>query len=85
MRALIVYESMFGNTHEVANCIADGLRPVYDVSMVRVGDATDEMVEAADLVIVGGPTHAHGLSGPRRASVTGLLLMRRPSADTATN
>jgi len=56
---------MFGNTHEVANCIADGLRPSYDASVVRVGDVTDEMVDAADLVVVGGPTHAHGLSGRR--------------------
>lgn len=65
MRALIVYESMFGNTHEVANHIAEGLRSVYEVSIVRVGDATDEMIDAADLLLVGGPTHAHGLSRRR--------------------
>jgi flavodoxin len=26
MRALIIYESMFGNTHAVADAIAEGLR-----------------------------------------------------------
>jgi flavodoxin len=26
MQALIVYESMYGHTHLVANCVADGLR-----------------------------------------------------------
>ena len=27
MRALVVYESMYGNTREIASNIADGLRP----------------------------------------------------------
>src|SRR4051794_22003186 len=65
MRALIVYESMFGNTHEIASCIADGMRPTCDVSVVRVGDATDDMVARADVLIVGGPTHVHSLSRRR--------------------
>jgi flavorubredoxin len=63
MHALVVYESMFGNTHAVANDIADGLRPAFDVTVVPVGEATDELVAEADLLVCGGPTHAHGLSG----------------------
>ncbi len=64
MRALIVYESMFGNTHVIADHIATGLRPGYEVTVVPVGDATAELVAAADLLIVGGPTHAHRMSTP---------------------
>ena len=62
MRTLIVYESMYGNTHLVANRIGDGLRPYGEVNVVPTDRATDEMVHAADLVLVGGPTHVHGMS-----------------------
>jgi flavorubredoxin len=29
MRALVVYESMYGNTHRIAEAIARGLRSAY--------------------------------------------------------
>jgi hypothetical protein len=63
MKALVVYESMYGNTARVAEAIGHGLaeRDVT-VTVDGVGSADAEAVEAADLVIVGGPTHAHGLS-----------------------
>jgi hypothetical protein len=62
MRALVVYESMYGNTHTVAGHIADGLRPTFDVEVVAVAEATAERVAGVDLLVVGGPTHAHGMS-----------------------
>lgn len=62
MRALVVFESMYGNTHLIADRIADGLRPHFDVTVVSVGDATLELVSGSDVIVVGGPTHAHGLS-----------------------
>jgi hypothetical protein len=62
MRALVVYESMYGNTHVVASNIADGLRATHEVTLVPVAEATGELVAAADLLVVGGPTHMHGLS-----------------------
>jgi hypothetical protein len=69
MRAVVVYESMFGNTHHVAEAIATGLSPTFDVTVVPVGGATPEVLEGADLLVVGGPTHAHGMSRERtRAS-----------------
>jgi flavodoxin len=71
MRALVVYESMYGNTHVVADHIAEGLRRDYEVEVVPVVQATKERVAAADLVVVGGPTHAHGMSSrqSRKAAV----------------
>jgi hypothetical protein len=65
MRSLVIYESMYGNTHSVANGIAEGLRAYGDASVVPVEDATDELVASADLVVVGGPTHAHGMTRAR--------------------
>src|ERR1035438_10473531 len=62
MRALVVYESMYGNTRVVAGNIADGLRAGHDVIGVPVAEATGELLAWADLVIVGGPTHMHRLS-----------------------
>src|SRR3954453_5591262 len=66
MRALVVYESMFGQTRLVAERIGGGLRYVMDdVDVVRVQDADVVRVMQADLLVVGGPTHAHGMSRPR--------------------
>jgi hypothetical protein len=64
MRVLVVYESMYGNTHVVAGNIADGLRATHEVTLVPVAGATADLVAAADLLVVGGPTHMHGLSSP---------------------
>lgn len=61
MRALVVYESMYGNTHVIATHIAAGLRDRHEVSLVSVANATAELVAQADLLVVGAPTHIHGL------------------------
>jgi Flavodoxin len=62
MRALVVYESMYGNTRVVAGNIADGLRGTYEVTLVPVAAATADLIAQADLLVVGAPTHMHGLS-----------------------
>ena len=62
MRALVVYESMYGNTHAIAISIAAGLGASHEVTLVPVTRATPELVAAADLVIAGGPTNMHGMS-----------------------
>ncbi len=62
MRALVVYESIYGNTHTIARRIAEGLGPRIETRVVPVHEATAEQVAWADVVIVGGPTHAHTLS-----------------------
>lgn len=65
MEIAVVFESMFGATHEVADAVAAGAaeaRPDATVTCVRVGDADPELVARADLVIVGGPTHMRGMT-----------------------
>jgi hypothetical protein len=62
MRAVVVYESMYGNTHLVADAIGTGLGTAFDVRVVPVSQAGPEVLADADLVVVGGPTHVHGMS-----------------------
>ena len=56
---------MFGNTHVVADRIAAGLGHAFDVTAVAVADAVPEVIAGADLVVVGGPTHVHGMTSAR--------------------
>jgi hypothetical protein len=66
MNALIVYESMFGNTRKLAEAIADRLRAQdAEVTVSLAYDAPADLSDY-DLVIVGAPTHAHSL--PRTKS-----------------
>jgi hypothetical protein len=62
MKILVVYESSYGNTHLIADAIGEGLGTAVDVEVVPVAKAVAELVAGADLVVVGGPTHAHGMS-----------------------
>lgn len=62
MRAVVIYESMYGNTHAVADAIGAGLKDTFEVSVVPVPDASPAVLAGADLVVVGGPTHAHSMS-----------------------
>jgi hypothetical protein len=82
MKAVVVYESMYGNTHLVADEIARGLREgsVDDVTVVPVDDASQQVVADADLLLVGGPTHVHGMSreNTRQAAVEAA---RKPGSD----
>src|SRR3954454_11104253 len=65
MRALVVYESMFGNSERVARAVADGLGAHVDVEVRDVALAhAGEVPEGVDLLVVGGPTHALSLSRP---------------------
>lgn len=64
MRALVVYESMFGNTKAVAAAIAAGLSSHASVDHVEVGAAPRQPDVRLDLLVVGGPTHAFGMSRP---------------------
>jgi hypothetical protein len=62
MQTLIIYESMYGNTHKIADAIAEGLAPSGNVTVVPVAAANEDLLREIDLVIVGGPTHGHGMS-----------------------
>jgi hypothetical protein len=86
MKAVVVYESHFGNTAAVAKAVAEGIGP--DALALNTDEATPERVQDADLVVAGAPVIAFGLArdgmrdqiaaarseGPRRGDVSHPLL-----------
>jgi hypothetical protein len=66
MDAVIIYESAWGNTKVIAEAVAKGLADSLDVGMVLdVSSAPPADTVTADLLVVGAPTHAFGLSRPQ--------------------
>ena len=62
IKITIVYESMFGNTRNVAQAISDGVREAYPkahVECVAVGHAAAELIKSTDLLVFGGPHLRH--------------------------
>jgi hypothetical protein len=64
MKALVVYESMFGNTREIAEAVVAGLSDQVDVTLHDVGSGPPGDLSGWDLVVLGAPTHAFSLSRP---------------------
>ena len=63
-RVVVVYESMFGNTEAIARAIGDGVAGQgATVTVCDVASAPFQFDEV-DALILGGPTHAFGMSRP---------------------
>jgi flavodoxin len=61
-KALVVYESMWGNTEKVARAVAEGLATALQVEVCEVRDAPGSPAADVDLIVVGGPTHAFSMT-----------------------
>ncbi|HEX6506766.1 MAG TPA: flavodoxin [Chloroflexota bacterium] len=72
MKALVVYDSKFGNTERVARVIAETLGAGEPVPTIPAGEASERDLIGIDLLAVGGPTQAHGLSPVLRDFLDGL-------------
>jgi hypothetical protein len=63
MRVLVVYESLYGNTAAVGEAIAASMRACgLDVEVGPVSRVDATRAAEVDLLVVGGPTHVHGMS-----------------------
>ncbi|MFE7631402.1 flavodoxin domain-containing protein [Kocuria sp. NPDC057446] len=63
MTVLVVYESVYGNTHRIAEAIGRGLAEAGVPAQVRsTAEAERHPPAAGDVLVVGAPTHGHGLS-----------------------
>jgi hypothetical protein len=66
MKALVVYESMYGNTAVIGEEIAASLRSQgIEVEAGRTPEIDPSRAGEVDLLVVGGPTHVHGMSSSR--------------------
>ena len=65
MRALVVYESSFGNTGRLATAVWEGMfSRVPDAGLLEVGAAPSRLPPDLELLVVGAPTQALGMSRP---------------------
>jgi flavodoxin len=65
MTALVLVESSFGNTRAIAEAIRDGLAEHTQTELLDITRAPSELRETVDLLVLGGPTHAFGMSRPQ--------------------
>ena len=63
MKAMVVYDSMYGNTAKIAEAIGEALGREEDVEVVRVGEAKPDQLAGVTLLIVGSPTQRFSPTG----------------------
>ncbi|NPV74881.1 MAG: flavodoxin family protein [Anaerolineae bacterium] len=56
MKALVVYDSFFGNTEKIAKAIGGAFDPQTQVEVVRASEVKPEQLEGVELLVVGSPT-----------------------------
>jgi hypothetical protein len=56
MRTLVVYDSAYGNTEQIARVIGETLGSPVEVVVLRVGEVRLEGLAGLDLLVVGSPT-----------------------------
>lgn len=56
MKALVVYDSVYGNTEQIAQAIGNIIGSHEDVAILRVSDAKPDQIAGVKLLIVGSPT-----------------------------
>lgn len=72
MQTLIVVESWFGNTRQIADALNEALSALgHHVDQCSATEAPDEIPSEIDLLIIGAPTHSRGLSRTNTRRQTG--------------
>lgn len=87
MKALVIYETKYGNTEQIARTIAASLNGSISTKVLSVAEATPDGLEDGDLLVVGGPTQAHGATPEfnamlKRFSVRNLEGVKAATFDT---
>ena len=75
MQALVIFDSVFGNTEKIAQSIAAGLRTAHETQCLRAGAVSVAQINAADIIVMGSPTRSF-----RATPATHSVLEAIPSA-----
>ena len=67
MKALVVYDSRFGNTEKIARAIGGGISG--DVRVLHAGEAKTSDLESVGFLIVGSPTQGFRSTKPVQAFI----------------
>jgi flavodoxin len=62
MNILLIYDSAFGNTEQLARKVGSTLEQYGTVQLVPAADANKIEIKGVDLLLIGGPTQRHGLT-----------------------
>jgi hypothetical protein len=73
MRALVVYESLFGNTELVARSVGEGIGLELEVVVLESAAGPPRISASLDLIVIGGPSDAFGTA---RATTRGVAPTR---------
>jgi flavodoxin len=73
MKVLVLCDTEYGNTWKLASAMAETLQPyAEEVTTVTAADALGMSMAGYDLLLVGGPTQAHGISPRLKAVLEGV-------------
>jgi len=65
IKAIVVYDTKFGNTERIAKVLADGMKERgVKVDCVQVEKVEIDRLTEYDLLAIGGPTHTRNISKP---------------------
>lgn len=64
MKALVIYDSQYGNTEKIARAIGQALSAGGETAVFHAGQVTAGALEGRDLIVVGSPTQAFHATKP---------------------
>ncbi len=70
MKALVIYDSLYGNTEKIAKAIGGAIKG--EVKVVPVAEANTTELKSLDLLIIGSPTQGGNATKAMQAFINGL-------------
>ena len=75
-KAIVVYDSRFGNTEKIARALAQGMaKQGVEVDCGRIDEVDIDKLAEYDLLVIGGPTHMIGMSEPMKSFMKRLKIV----------
>ena len=56
MKVIVIYDSVFGNTRQIAEAIADGLGVKAEVKLISIKENSNPNISGDELLVIGSPT-----------------------------